>query len=53
MEVTQMAAMVPTGMEACGSARSPDRLEPAIIPRMKGKKAFKKKLSKNFAAGRN
>ena len=30
-----MAQMVPTGMEACGSARSPDRLEPAMIPATK------------------
>ena len=30
--VTQMAQIVPTGMEACGSARSPDLFEPAMIP---------------------
>ena len=32
MEVVRIAQMVPTGIEACGSAKSPDRLEPAIIP---------------------
>ena len=35
MEVVRIAQMVPTGMEACGSARSPDRLEPAMIPATK------------------
>lgn len=32
MEVVRMAAMVPIGMDREASARSPDLLEPAIIP---------------------
>ena len=32
MEVVKMAAMVPIGMEREASARSPDLLDPAIIP---------------------
>ena len=27
-----MAIMVPIGMDFCGSAKSPERLEPAIMP---------------------
>ena len=32
MDVVRIAQMVPMGMLACGSRRSPDRLEPAMIP---------------------
>lgn len=32
MLVTRMAQMVPTGIDLEASARSPDRLEPAIMP---------------------
>jgi hypothetical protein len=28
-----MAAIVPTGIDFCGSAKSPDLLEPAMIPK--------------------
>lgn len=31
-EVVRMARMVPMGMERCASFKSPDRLEPAMIP---------------------
>ena len=27
-----MAAIVPTGIDFCGSAKSPDRFDPAMIP---------------------
>lgn len=33
VEVTKTAQMVPTGMENCGLARSPERLDPAIKPK--------------------
>ena len=33
-----IAMMVPMGMEAWGSAKSPDRLDPAMIPVQDGKK---------------
>lgn len=32
MEVVRMARMVPMGMERWASFRSPERLEPAMIP---------------------
>ena len=32
MEVVRMAQIVPTGILACGSAKSPDLFDPAIIP---------------------
>lgn len=31
-EVVAMAAMVPVGMDFCASCRSPERLEPAMMP---------------------
>ena len=35
-----MAIIVPIGIDFCGSAKSPDRFEPAIIPaRYKGRLA--------------
>lgn len=37
VEVVRMAQMVPTGIDFWASAKSPDLLEPAIIPRMEGK----------------
>lgn len=35
MEVVRMARMVPIGMERWASFRSPERLEPAMIPEEK------------------
>lgn len=32
MDVVKIAAMVPLGMDRCASFKSPDLLEPAIIP---------------------
>lgn len=32
-EVLKMANIVPMGIDFCASARSPDLLEPAIIPK--------------------
>ena len=46
MEVVRIARMVPMGMERWASFRSPDRLEPAIIP--EGKSIKKNRVS--FAA---
>ncbi len=37
-DVVPMAAMVPMGIDFCASARSPERLEPAMIPVHDGKK---------------
>jgi hypothetical protein len=37
VEVVRMAQMVPTGIDFCASAKSPDLLEPAMIPTMKAK----------------
>lgn len=34
-EVVRIAIMVPIGMDLCASLRSPDLLEPAIIPKIK------------------
>lgn len=31
-DVVTMAKMVPVGMDFCASLRSPDRLEPAMMP---------------------
>ena len=31
-EVVRMAATVPVGIDFCASAKSPDRLEPAMMP---------------------
>lgn len=33
IEVVATAARVPTGIDFCASFKSPDRLEPAIIPK--------------------
>ena len=35
VDVVNMAAIVPLGMERCASFKSPDLLEPAIIPKQK------------------
>lgn len=32
MEVVVIARMVPMGMDLCASLKSPERLEPAMIP---------------------
>ena len=37
-EVTITAASVPSGMECCASRKSPERLEPAMMPVTDGKK---------------
>jgi len=44
MEVVATAPIVPTGMDFCASAKSPDRFDPAMIPVEKNQNIFLKQL---------